>query len=84
MAKFGSLKLNTAKAIERAEYDEALKNKYLRRANMKYIVVYGTPIDGFNFRGPFDTELLAHDYIDADDSDDTAWVVELTPPFEDE
>lgn len=48
----------------------------------KYIIVYGNPCDGFNFRGPFDTPSQAVDY--AEDTrggcDELYWVTELNAP----
>ena len=46
---------------------------------MKYLIVFGDPIDGFNFRGPFDDHETAHFYADIVCEGDW-WLAELTPP----
>ena len=44
---------------------------------MKYIIVYGNPVDGFNFRGPFDTSGDASEYADRVEDDEIWWITEL-------
>ena len=46
----------------------------------KYIIVYGNPIDGFNFRGPFDTHADAVTYGEHVEDDEIWWITELNPP----
>ncbi len=46
---------------------------------MKYIIVYGNPIDGFNFRGPFDSTVDAIFSAEDADPDENWWVAELNP-----
>lgn len=49
---------------------------------MKFVIVFGNPIDGFNFRGPFDSVEDANHSAEASDPDDYWWVAELNPPTE--
>jgi hypothetical protein len=51
---------------------------------VKYIVVFGNPVDGFNFRGPFDDHDLASEYADASEPNEYWWIAELDPPYEPE
>lgn len=49
------------------------------------IIVYGNPIDGFNFRGPFADREEAIRYADNVSNDDGDWwVAELNAPVWDE
>ena len=48
---------------------------------MKYLIVFGNPIDGFNFRGPFDDHETARFYADIVYDGDW-WLAEITPPDE--
>jgi hypothetical protein len=45
---------------------------------MKYILVFGNPIDGFTFRGPFESSEDAIAY--GDPIMEEWWTAELTPP----
>ena len=45
---------------------------------MRYILIFGNPVDGFNYRGPFDTHEDAHNY--GDPIIEEWWIAELTPP----
>lgn len=45
---------------------------------MKYILIFGNPVDGFTFRGPFDTVEDAIAY--GDPIAEEWWTAELTPP----
>jgi hypothetical protein len=45
-----------------------------------FVVLLGDPINGFVVVGPFTARDDAVAYIDEDPSDETAWVVDLTPP----
>ncbi len=48
-----------------------------------YIIIYGNPGDGFNYRGPFDTMEEAVNYAEThDDYDETWWVSSVEPPEE--
>lgn len=47
---------------------------------VKYIITFGNPVDGFNYCGPFDTADDAVQYANTFDDDGPWWVVELTPP----
>lgn len=46
----------------------------------KYILIFGNPVEGFTFRGPFDTQEEAVDY--ADPIMEEWWTAELTLPEE--
>lgn len=45
---------------------------------MKYILIFGNPVDGFSFRGPFDTQEEAIAY--GDPIMEEWWTAELVPP----
>jgi hypothetical protein len=47
---------------------------------VKYIIIFGDPIKGFNFRGPFDDHQDAADYADVNEPNEYWWVAELDPP----
>jgi hypothetical protein len=42
---------------------------------MKYLLVYGNPVDGFNFSGPFDSQQDAIDHGNSSDMGDQPWWV---------
>ena len=44
----------------------------------KYILIFGNPVDGFTYRGPFDTEEKAIEY--GDPIAEEWWTAPLTPP----
>jgi len=46
----------------------------------KFIVIQGTPADGFDYFGPFDTPNDAAEYVAADYSPVNWWVVPLITP----
>lgn len=46
----------------------------------KFIAIQGTPADGFDYFGPFDTANEAADYVEADYSRENWWIVPLTTP----
>lgn len=49
---------------------------------MKYIIIYGDPMDGFNYRGPFDTQADATEWAEDHEPDEVWWIAELNPPTE--
>jgi hypothetical protein len=46
----------------------------------QFIAIQGTPADGFDHFGPFDTPEEAADYVQADYSRENWWIVRLTTP----
>ena len=46
----------------------------------KYIIMYGNPIEGFTFVGPFDTKQEAIEYVDAEPTDYDTCIAELLEP----
>ena len=47
---------------------------------MQFIIIYGNPIEGFNYRGPFDTYEVAIAYWLYHHDDGEYWITELNPP----
>lgn len=48
---------------------------------MIYIIIYGNPVDGFNFRGPFSSMDAALEYAERhDDYDETWWISSVSAP----
>lgn len=47
---------------------------------VRYILIFGNPVDGFTFRGPFPSQVAALEYADA--IAEEWWIAELTPPEE--
>ena len=45
----------------------------------QYILVYGDPVDGFYFRGPFASNESAVDFANTNDYGRDWWVAELNP-----
>lgn len=45
-----------------------------------YLVVYGNPVDGLRFVGPFGTHEEACEYADVDNPSDEWWIAELEVP----
>lgn len=44
-----------------------------------YLVIYGNPVDGFTFIGPFNRAEEAERYMDHNDND-TSWMIKLVKP----
>lgn len=47
---------------------------------MKYILIFGNPVDGFTYLGPFDSTEEANDYADDKIRRDDWWVAILDKP----
>jgi hypothetical protein len=45
-----------------------------------YVIISGTPIEGFSIIGPFSHAIFAQDWADAWEEDIDWWVSELIPP----
>ena len=46
----------------------------------QFIAMQGTPTDGFDYFGPFNTPHEAADYVEADSSRENWWIVPLITP----
>ena len=54
------------------------------RARAKHIAIYGNPVDGFRYVGPFESKEDALTYVADEPSSDNWWVAELYAPAEEE
>ncbi len=50
---------------------------------MQHIVIYGNPMSGFRFVGPFETIDDARRYIEMEDDSRNFWLAELDAPASD-